>query len=102
MARDGIDIAIRTAANLPDTMVAKQLGSLGRALYAAPEYLAGAGTPAHPDELQHHRLITNSAATQLPSLPSSPARGSACPRSKPASTTGPNGSAGSVAAYEHA
>jgi len=65
MARDGIDIAIRTVANLPDTMVARQLGSLGRALYAAPEYLAGAGAPAHPDELQQHRLITNSAATQL-------------------------------------
>src|SRR5438105_71482 len=65
MARDGIDIAIRTAATLPDTMVGRQIGSLGRALYAAPEYLAYAGAPAHPDELRQHRLITNNAATQL-------------------------------------
>ena len=65
LARDGIDIAIRTATTLPDTMVARQIGSLGRALYAAPEYLAGAGTPAHPNELPRHRLVTNSAAVHL-------------------------------------
>lgn len=65
MARDGIDIAIRTTATLPDTMVARQIGTLGRALYAAPGYLADAGTPTHPDELRLHRLITNSAATHL-------------------------------------
>ena len=65
MAREGIDIAIRTSVPLPDTMVARQIGSLGRALYAAPQYLAAAGTPARPQDLQAHRLITNSAATQL-------------------------------------
>ena len=65
MARDGIDIAIRTSGTLPDTMVARQIGSLGRALYAAPEYLARAGVPSHPDELRRHRLVTNSAATHL-------------------------------------
>lgn len=65
MARSGIDIAIRTQATLPETMVARPLGHLGRALYAAPEYLAAAGTPTHPDQLRQHRLVTNSAATQL-------------------------------------
>ena len=65
MARDGIDIAIRTSSALPETMVARQIGRLGRALYAAPEYLARAGVPAHPDELRHHRLVTNSTATHL-------------------------------------
>ena len=65
MARDGIDIAIRTSSALPETMVARQIGRLGRALYAAPEYLARAGVPAHPDELRRHRLVTNSAATHL-------------------------------------
>jgi len=64
LARDGIDIAIRTAA-LPDTMVARRIGSLGRALYAAPAYLARAGMPADPEALRSHRLIVNSAATQL-------------------------------------
>lgn len=65
MARDGIDIAIRTATTLPETMVARPIGSLSRALYAAPAYLAQAGTPAHPNDLRQHRLITNSAAPLL-------------------------------------
>lgn len=65
MARDGIDIAIRTSVNLPETAVARRIGTLGRALYATPGYLASAGTPTHPDDLRQHRLITNSAVTQL-------------------------------------
>ena len=65
MARDGIDIAIRTVASPPETMVARQLGALGRALYAAPAYQAQAGEPVSPDELGQHRLVTNSAATLL-------------------------------------
>lgn len=69
MARDGIDLAIRTIATLPDTVVARQIGSLGRALYAAPDYVARAGAPAHPDELARHRLVTNSAVSQLNQWP---------------------------------
>ena len=65
MVREGIDIAIRTATTLPETMVARRIGTLGRALYAAPAYAERAGLPAHPDELHAHRLIGNSAATQL-------------------------------------
>jgi DNA-binding transcriptional LysR family regulator len=64
LARDGIDIAIRTIA-LPDTMVARRVGTLGRALYAAPSYLERAGAPADPEALRGHRLIVNSAAPQL-------------------------------------
>jgi DNA-binding transcriptional LysR family regulator len=65
LVRDRIDISIRTGVNLPETMVARRLGSLGRALYAAPEYLAAAGIPNAPDDLHAHRLVTNSAATHL-------------------------------------
>lgn len=65
MAREGIDIAIRTATSLPETVVARRIGELGRALYAAPHYIEQAGAPKHPDELRAHRLVTNSAATQL-------------------------------------
>lgn len=65
LVHDGIDIAIRTALTLPDTLVARRIGSLGRALYAAPSYLGDAGSPAEPGELRRHRLVTNSAATQL-------------------------------------
>jgi DNA-binding transcriptional LysR family regulator len=65
MARDGIDIAIRTSTSLPETQVARALGHLGRALYAAPAYAARAGLPQHPGELIQHRLITNTAAPHL-------------------------------------
>lgn len=61
MARDGIDIAIRSGALSSDTMVAKQLGILQRSLYASPAYLAKAGKPLHVDELINHHLIGNSA-----------------------------------------
>jgi DNA-binding transcriptional LysR family regulator len=65
MAREGIDIAIRTGADLPETQVARALGQLGRALYASPAYAARAGLPQHPDELHQHRLISNTAAPHL-------------------------------------
>jgi len=69
MARDGIDIAIRSTSLLPETMVARQIGTLGRALYASPAYVAEHGAPAHPDELRRHRLITNSAVAVLNQWP---------------------------------
>jgi DNA-binding transcriptional LysR family regulator len=65
LAREGIDIAIRTAPSLPDTMVAREIGSLGRALYASPAYAEHAGLPRHPSELARHRLVSNSAVSQL-------------------------------------
>ena len=65
MAHDGIDIAVRTGTPTSDTMVARQIGSLGRGLYATPAYLQAAGTPRHPDDLHQHRLISNSGVAQL-------------------------------------
>lgn len=65
MVREGIDIAIRTGTTLPDTVIARQIGTLGRALYAAPDYLARMGTPAHPNELHCHQLVSNSAVASL-------------------------------------
>ncbi len=65
MAREGIDIAIRTGALSSETLVAREIGSFGRSLYAAPAYLAAHGTPQHPDELARHRLIGNSASPVL-------------------------------------
>jgi DNA-binding transcriptional LysR family regulator len=69
LVRDGVDIAIRSGAALPDTLVARALGHLGRALYAAPAYAERAGLPQHPAELHHHRLITNTAAPHLNQWP---------------------------------
>ena len=69
MARDGIDIAIRTVSNLPDTVVARQIGTLGRALYAAPGYASARGLPSHPDGLAGHQLIANNTVTTLNQWP---------------------------------
>jgi hypothetical protein len=79
MARDGIDIAIRTAVALPDTAVARRIGTLGRACYASPAMARRTACPTHPGRLRQHRLIANSAATQLNHWPfSSTAGGSSC------------------------
>lgn len=69
MAREGIDIAIRTVTHLPDTVVARQIGTLGRSLYAAPSYIAAAGQPRTPEDLAQHRLVTNSAVPMLNQWP---------------------------------
>jgi DNA-binding transcriptional LysR family regulator len=65
MAREGIDIAIRTGAPVQEGLVARPLGSHGRSLFASPDYLARRGAPAHPDDLARHALIANSANTAL-------------------------------------
>jgi DNA-binding transcriptional LysR family regulator len=69
MARDGIDIAIRSMTSLPETVVARQIGTLGRALYAAPAYVKEHGLPTHPEELASHRLVSNTAVQMLNEWP---------------------------------
>jgi DNA-binding transcriptional LysR family regulator len=61
MAREGIDIAIRTGTPASETLVARQIGDYSRSLYASPAYLARCGTPQHPDDLHNHHLLANSA-----------------------------------------
>jgi DNA-binding transcriptional LysR family regulator len=65
MARDGIDISIRSGIDLPDTVVARRIGTLGRGLYASPAYAQAHGLPSHPDELRKHALVCNSAVPSL-------------------------------------
>lgn len=65
MAREGIDVAIRTGEPQTDGLVARAIGEHSRALFAAPAYLARHGTPQHPDDLARHRLIANSANPML-------------------------------------
>jgi DNA-binding transcriptional LysR family regulator len=69
MAREGVDVAIRTANHLPETVVARRIGTLGRGLYAAPGYVAACGLPRHPDDLAAHRTVTNSAVPMLNQWP---------------------------------
>jgi len=60
MARDGIDIAIRTGSVQSDLLVARQIGIASRSLYASPSYLKKYGTPKTPEDLNAHKLIANS------------------------------------------
>jgi DNA-binding transcriptional LysR family regulator len=69
MARDGIDLAIRTSTSLPDTVVARQIGTLGRALYAAPAYVAAHPLPRKVEDLLDHPLVTNNAVPMLNQWP---------------------------------
>lgn len=69
LARNGIDIAIRSATVLPDTVVARRIGSLGRALYASPAYAQQHGLPRTPQELAQHRLVSNSVIPMLNDWP---------------------------------
>jgi DNA-binding transcriptional LysR family regulator len=65
MAREGIDIAIRTGEPQTDTLVMRRLGLLHRRLYASPSYLQTRGTPQSVDDLRSHDLITHSQHEHL-------------------------------------
>lgn len=56
---DNVDCVLR-GGTLPDSsLVARRVGELPFGAFAAPSYLARAGTPHHPRELQdtHHRIV---------------------------------------------
>jgi DNA-binding transcriptional LysR family regulator len=65
MAREGIDIALRSGTTHSENVVARQIGVLKRALYASPGYLAEFGEPADAQALEVHRLIGNTGNPAL-------------------------------------
>jgi DNA-binding transcriptional LysR family regulator len=65
LARDGIDIAIRTGGPGSEQLVALPVGQLTRSLYAAPAYLKRHGRPRSVADLAQHRLLANSASPAL-------------------------------------
>jgi len=65
MSRDGIDIAIRTGSTQTEEVIAKQIGSHSRRLYASPAYVKKHGKPRHPDDLAQHRIIITSTVPRL-------------------------------------
>lgn len=65
MAREGIDIAIRTGTPHSDSLVAIQIGAYGRTLCASPSYLARWGHPNSVADLAQHRLIASSVSSTL-------------------------------------
>lgn len=65
LARDGIDIAIRSGQVTSDTLVARHIGQSGRTLVASPAYLQAWGTPKNVADLDQHRLIAHSTGPAL-------------------------------------
>lgn len=65
MAREGLDIAIRSGDVRSDNLVARTIGRASRTLYASPAYLAQHGTPQSPEDLVRHHLIGNGKAPSM-------------------------------------
>lgn len=57
LIKEQIDVAIRTAPNPPEAMVARKLDEDVRYLCASPEYLARKGIPKNPGELARHECL---------------------------------------------
>lgn len=69
LAREGIDIALRTGAPHGENLVARQIGDYGRTLCASPAYLARHGLPRTLDDLTQHCLIASSVSPTLNQWP---------------------------------
>ncbi|MBS0365966.1 MAG: LysR family transcriptional regulator [Proteobacteria bacterium] len=69
------DVAIRTRPPQDDALVRRLLGAPPALLCATPAYLQQRGTPARPDELRAHDLLTPDAA-ELPEFRLQLSRGS--------------------------
>lgn len=56
---DNVDCVIRGGEIRDQSLVARKIGDLQLAVYAAPAYLARAGTPIHPEQLHEaqHRIV---------------------------------------------
>lgn len=61
LVTDGIDVALRTTVGNSESVVARELGSFERRLYAAPGYLQEHGLPESPHDLHRHHVVTHTA-----------------------------------------
>jgi DNA-binding transcriptional LysR family regulator len=57
--RDNVDCVVRGGELTDLSLTARRIGELALGVYAAPSYLAHAGEPSHPRELDgtHHRIV---------------------------------------------
>lgn len=59
------DVAIRMGSLSDSTLIARQIMSLPRYLYASPAYLEKYGEPAHPDDLIRHQCLKANMSENL-------------------------------------
>lgn len=57
LVQESIDLAMRIAWDLPDTLIARRIGSVPLGLFASPSYLERKGVPSHPSELGDHDCL---------------------------------------------
>jgi DNA-binding transcriptional LysR family regulator len=57
VVHEGFDLAIRVGPLADSSLVARRLGSLTYALYAAPDYLRRHGAPRTPEDLDRHAQL---------------------------------------------
>jgi DNA-binding transcriptional LysR family regulator len=53
----GLDLALRYGDLADSSLIVKRLADSARIVCAAPEYLRHAGTPRHPNDLEHHNCL---------------------------------------------
>lgn len=63
-----LDVAIRLGSIKDDKLVARRIGSIAMALFAAPAYLDSHGHPAQPADLVKHECIEVRGEQQQPSI----------------------------------
>lgn len=58
LVEEGMDVAVRIGA-LPDSSLrAAKVGTVRQVVVATPRYLQRHGTPAHPNDLKNHRIVS--------------------------------------------
>lgn len=58
---EGVDVGVRIGALADSSLMAVRCGSVRQVVFASPEYLAEAGDPKSPADLDRHRVINSSA-----------------------------------------
>lgn len=58
MIAGGFDVAIRIRSAMKDSsLIARKVGTVRQRIFAAPTYLAQAGTPRTPEDIADHRIV---------------------------------------------
>jgi len=60
LVEEGVDVAVRIAHLEDSTLIARRAGQIRQVLCASPRYLARAGRPDHPRELERHECVLRS------------------------------------------
>lgn len=74
---DDIDLFVRVGAASDDRLVARLLGRYPHVLVASQDYLAKAGIPTRPEDLEQHRIIAFNSRRRFAGIDLVPTRGGA-------------------------